>query len=78
MLYILPVRIININSDMPVCFVKAKQEYTVRKMGKDKRIQSILISTGMKFSNRKKFRFGIPAYTGPFPALMEKVETIDV
>jgi hypothetical protein len=28
----------------------------------------ILISAGMKFGN-KKIRYGIPAYTGPFPAL---------
>jgi hypothetical protein len=35
-------------------------------------IQSdILISAGMKFRNKKKFRYGIPAYTGPFRALGE-------
>jgi hypothetical protein len=28
----------------------------------------ILISAGMIFRNKKKFRFGIPAYTGPFRA----------
>jgi hypothetical protein len=28
-----------------------------------------LIRAGMKFRNKKKFRYGIPAYTGPFQAL---------
>jgi hypothetical protein len=29
----------------------------------------VLISAGMKFRNKKKFRHVIPAYTGPFGAL---------
>jgi hypothetical protein len=29
----------------------------------------ILISAGKKFRNKKKFRYVIPAYTGPFRAL---------
>jgi hypothetical protein len=32
-------------------------------------IAYILISAGMKFRNKEKFRYGIPAYTGPFRAL---------
>jgi hypothetical protein len=30
----------------------------------------MLVSAGMKFRNKKKFRYGIPAYTGPFEALV--------
>jgi hypothetical protein len=33
-------------------------------------ISYILIRAGMKFRKKKKFRYGIPAYTGPFPALV--------
>jgi hypothetical protein len=29
-----------------------------------------LISAGMKFRNKEKFRYGIPAYTGPFRVLV--------
>jgi hypothetical protein len=36
----------------------------------DKWIQYVLMSTGMKFRNRKKFQYDIPAYTGPFRALI--------
>jgi hypothetical protein len=46
----------------------AKQGYTVREMEKDKQVYYILISAGMKFRNKKKFRHNIPAYTGPFRA----------
>jgi hypothetical protein len=28
-----------------------------------------MISAGMKFRNKKTFRYGIPAYSGPFQAL---------
>jgi hypothetical protein len=38
-------------------------------MGKDKLYLNILINAGMKYRNKKKFHFGIPAYTGPFRAL---------
>jgi hypothetical protein len=30
---------------------------------------NILLGSGMKFRNEKKFRYGIPAYTCPFRAL---------
>jgi hypothetical protein len=30
----------------------------------------MLIRADMKFRNEKKFQYGIPAYTGPFPALL--------
>jgi hypothetical protein len=53
---------------MPVYFLKAKQEYTVRKWKKDKWIVYILISGGTKFRG-KKFRYGIQAFTGPFRVL---------
>jgi hypothetical protein len=51
-------------------FFKAKQKYTIRKMKKDKWLWCILKSAGMKFRNKKKFGYGIPAYTGPFQALI--------
>jgi hypothetical protein len=31
----------------------------------------------MKFRNKKKFRYGIPAYTGPFQALGKAQKNID-
>jgi hypothetical protein len=31
-----------------------------------KKLEDILISAGVKFMNKKKFWYGIPAYTGPF------------
>jgi len=31
------------------------------------------ISAGMKFRNKKKFRCGIAAYTGPFRALIQTI-----
>jgi hypothetical protein len=36
---------------------------------KDKWIYYILLSAGTKFGNKSKFRYNIPAYTGPFRAL---------
>jgi hypothetical protein len=48
--------------------LKGKQGYTVRKM--EKNISGyILVSAGIKFGNKKKFRYSIPAYTSPFRAL---------
>jgi hypothetical protein len=38
----------------------------------------ILISTGIKFKNKNKFRYGIPAYTGPFSALTTNVTYIEL
>jgi hypothetical protein len=57
-----------------VYFLKAKQGYTVRKMKKKIYIyirpyRPMLISSGTKFRNKKKFQYGMPAYTGPFRAL---------
>jgi hypothetical protein len=49
-----------------VYVLKTKQGYAVRKIEKDEWIWCLLVSAGMKFSN---FRYGIPAYTGPFRAL---------
>jgi hypothetical protein len=60
----------NGNPEEPVYFLKAKQGYTVSKFKKV--IDYILISAGMIFRNRK-FRYGIPAYTGPFRALVTTV-----
>jgi hypothetical protein len=58
---------LNGNLEVPAYFLKAKQEYTYRKL---KKVHAfILISAGMKFSNEKKFRYGILAYTFPFRAL---------
>jgi hypothetical protein len=57
---------------VPVYFLKAKQGYTVREMEKDIYVRpysSMLISSGTKFRNKKKFQYGMPAYTGPFRAL---------
>jgi hypothetical protein len=33
-------------------------------------VQYVLIGAGMKFRNKKKFRYGIPPYTGPFQVLV--------
>jgi hypothetical protein len=49
-------------TEVPVYFLKMKQGYTVRIMETDKWIRYILISAGMKFRNRKKFRYGTPAH----------------
>jgi hypothetical protein len=40
-----------------------------KKMEKDKWKYYTLLRAGMKFRNKKKFRYDIPAYTGPFRAL---------
>jgi hypothetical protein len=51
------------NLEVPVYFLKAKQEYTVRKMKKKINGSShIPISAGIKFRNKKKFWYGIPAH----------------
>jgi hypothetical protein len=52
----------NGNLEVPVCFLKVKQGYTIRKMEEDKWIYYVFISAGMKFSNKKKFLYGIPAH----------------
>jgi hypothetical protein len=39
-------------------------------MEKGKWIWYMLISASMKFRNKNKFWYGIPAYTGPFRALV--------
>jgi hypothetical protein len=40
-----------------------------QKNGKDKWIEHMLVSAATKFRHKKKFRYGIPAYTVQFPAL---------
>jgi hypothetical protein len=55
----------NGNLEVPVFFLKAKQGYNIRKIGKYKWIQYILISAGMKFRNKKKFQH-IPAHFEPW------------
>jgi hypothetical protein len=60
----------NGNLEVPVYVIKAKQGYTVRKMEENINGYSfILRSAGMKFRKKMKFRYGMPAYTGPFQAL---------
>jgi hypothetical protein len=56
--------------EVPVKFLKAEQGYTVRKTEQDKSMWYILISAGKKFGNKNKFCYGIPAYTGPFRAMI--------
>jgi hypothetical protein len=46
--------------------IKAKQGYTVKKMGKFKWLPHVLIVAGMKFRNRKRLWYGVLAYTGQF------------
>jgi hypothetical protein len=53
-----------------VPFLRAKQGYTARRKENSKRISYMLIRADMKFRNEKKFQYGIPAYTGPFRALL--------
>jgi hypothetical protein len=53
----------NVNLEVLVYFLKAKQGYSVRGIERDKWIDYILVSAGMKFRKKKKFRYGIPAYT---------------
>jgi hypothetical protein len=55
--------------EVPVYFLKVKQGY-VRKIEKYKLIHYILVNAGMKFGNKKKFRYGIPAYASAFRALL--------
>jgi hypothetical protein len=50
--------------------LKSETRIYLQKMEKDKLIWCILKSAGMKFRNEKKFRYGIPAYTGPIRALV--------
>jgi hypothetical protein len=50
-------------------FLKSKQGYTVRKMKNCKWTKYILISAGKKSRNKMKFRYDIPAYTGPIREL---------
>jgi hypothetical protein len=58
----------NGNVEVPVYFLKVKQGHNVRIMENDKQTQYISISAGMKFRNKKKFRYSMPAYTDPFPS----------
>jgi hypothetical protein len=62
---------LNGNIKVQAYFLKAKQGYVVRKVEKYKWIYSyyIFISTGMKFRNKKKFRYATPLYTGLIRAL---------
>jgi hypothetical protein len=45
--------------------LEAKHEHIVRKMEKGK-YRFILISAGMKFGNKNKLWYSIPAYNSPF------------
>jgi hypothetical protein len=58
------------NLELPLYFLKAKQGYTARKKIKTIDGYSSLYSdnSSMKFSNKNKFRYGIPACTGQFLA----------
>jgi hypothetical protein len=63
MITIQPTSARNGNSEVPVHKLKAKQGYTVRKMEKDKMDTVYLhICARMKFRNKKKFQYDIPAY----------------
>jgi hypothetical protein len=59
--------------EVPVYFLKAKQGYTVRKMETDKWTYCIMISEHIKFSNKKKFWYGMTAYTDPFLATVSAI-----
>jgi hypothetical protein len=50
---------------VPIYFLKDIQP----KMVKNICIYYTLISAGMKFRNKKTYRYGIPVYTGPFRVL---------
>jgi hypothetical protein len=52
----------NGNLKVPLDCLRAKQGYIVRKIEKDKWLYYILVSAGMKFRNKKKFRYGIPVH----------------
>jgi hypothetical protein len=56
---VIPYSARNGNLEVPVYFLKAKQGYTVRKMDID--------GAGMKFRNKKKFRYGIPVHFERWP-----------
>jgi hypothetical protein len=62
---------------VPIYFIQVTQGYTVRKIDKEKWISYILVSAGMKFRNKKKFRYGIPAHTGPFRVLSIRIKQSD-
>jgi hypothetical protein len=57
------------NGDLGLYFLKAKRIHR-QKMGKYKWRYHTLGSARMKFRNKKKFRYGIPSYTGPFQELI--------
>jgi hypothetical protein len=48
--------------------------YRLKKMKKNINACIILINAGMKFRIKEEFRYGIPAYTGPFRALYVTVQ----
>jgi hypothetical protein len=50
--------------------LKAKQGYTIRKMEKDKTDVVYIGKCWYETQEPKKFQNDIPAYTGPFPALL--------
>jgi hypothetical protein len=53
----------NGNLEVPVYFLKGKQGHTVRKYKKIyKRMQYKLARSGMKFRNKKKFRYAISVH----------------
>jgi hypothetical protein len=53
----------NGNLEVPVYFLKTKQGYTVRKNGETKMVmQYILVSAGVKFRTKRKFRYGVLAH----------------
>jgi hypothetical protein len=55
---------------VPIYFLKESKNIPSEKWGKKyKGIYYILISAGMRFWNKKKFRYGIPVYTGLFRTL---------
>jgi hypothetical protein len=63
----------NGNLEVRDIFLKAKQGYTVRKMETDKLTYCIMISEHIQFSNKKKFWYGMTAYTDPFLATVSAI-----
>jgi hypothetical protein len=59
----------NGNLEVSVYFLRVKRGYAF-KIEEAKWIEYMLISAAMKFSNKRKFWYGIPAYTDPFLALV--------
>jgi hypothetical protein len=53
--------------EVPAFFLKLKQGYTERKMEK------VYIDKCRYEIQEKKFRYGIPAFTGPFRAIIETI-----